>query len=214
MIISRKNIFKIIFYLSLCYFSYLMILITLQYIPLRLNVAFLNVKEDAIQYKHYQYAFFSHVYTSIFVLIFGLTQFSKSVRARFPKIHKYLGKLYIGLVLLVASPSGLIMAFYANGGFWSQLSFTLQAVLWFLFTFLAYKYVKEGKWKLHQKFMIRSYALTLSAISLRLFKWIIVFLFEPPPMDTYKVVAWLGWLINLLIVELYFMKRMFKNKKG
>ena len=49
--------------------------------------------------------------------------------------------------------------------------------------------------------MIRSYALTLSAISLRLFKWIIVFIWAPPPMDTYRIVAWLGWVFNLVLVE-------------
>jgi hypothetical protein len=51
--------------------------------------------------------------------------------------------------------------------------------------------------------MLRSFALTLSAISLRLLKWGIVSTLAPPPMDTYKVVAWLGWMLNLAIVEIY-----------
>lgn len=55
--------------------------------------------------------------------------------------------------------------------------------------------------------MWRSYALTLSAISLRLFKWGIVTVLEWPPMDTYRAVAWLGWLINLVIVEIYLWNR-------
>jgi hypothetical protein len=49
--------------------------------------------------------------------------------------------------------------------------------------------------------MLRSYALTLSAVTLRLWKWGIVAVFAPPPMDTYRLVAWLGWLGNLLLVE-------------
>ena len=51
--------------------------------------------------------------------------------------------------------------------------------------------------------MLRSYALTLSAISLRLLKWIIVSTFEWPPMDTYKIVSWLGWIVNIVVIEMY-----------
>jgi hypothetical protein len=49
--------------------------------------------------------------------------------------------------------------------------------------------------------MYRSYALTLSAISLRVFKLVIVALFHPNPMDVYVLVAWLGWVVNLGIAE-------------
>jgi len=180
-----------------------MILITLQYIPIKLDTAFLNIKEEAIQFKHYQIAFFSHVYTSLFVLILGISQFSETLRKTFPKLHKNLGKLYILLVLFIASPSGLIMALYANGGIVSKISFCIQAVLWFVFTYKAYQYVKKKDWHNHQKFMLRSYALTLSAISLRLFKWMIVSAFALPPMDTYRIVSWLGWVFNIALVELY-----------
>jgi hypothetical protein len=47
--------------------------------------------------------------------------------------------------------------------------------------------------------MTISYALTLSAISLRLFKWIIAVFWQLPPMDIYKLVVWLGWIINLIV---------------
>ena len=200
-------ILKTVYYVSLVYFSYLMVLITLQYVPIRFDVAFLNIKEDVIKFKHYQIAFFIHVYTSIFVLIAGITQFSTSIRNYVPKLHKNLGKIYIVLVLCIASPSGLIMAVYANGGFFSKISFSIQAILWFIFTYKAYAYIKQKNWVNHQKFMMRSYALTLSAISLRLFKWIIVSTIQLPPMDTYKIVSWLGWGFNILLVELYFLNK-------
>ncbi len=206
-------ILKSIYYISLLYFSFLMILITAQYIPLKLDVAFLNVKDDVIGYKHYQIAFFSHVYTSIFTLLLGIPQFSSSVRLQFPTLHKNLGKLYILLIICIASPSGLVMAFYANGGVYSKISFTLQAILWFVFTYKAYSFAKEKNWIQHKKFMYRSYALTLSAISLRLFKWIIVSTIALPPMDTYKIVSWLGWLVNLILVELYLINRVKPSKK-
>jgi len=102
-------------------------------------------------------------------------------------------------ILLIAAPSGLIMGYYANGGFYAQLSFCLLSTLWFYFTLLAFLSILKGKVKLHKNYMILSYALTLSVISLRLCKWIIVQSVTLPPMDTYRISSWLSWVFNLLI---------------
>jgi hypothetical protein len=49
--------------------------------------------------------------------------------------------------------------------------------------------------------MLRSFALTLSAITLRIWKVVLVALFQPKPMDVYRWVAWLGWVVNLILIE-------------
>lgn len=187
--------------LAFLYFTYLMFLITWQYVPFNLQVSFLQLK-DQFSWWHYRVVFFTHVYTSLFILILGFLQFFSTLRIRFPRIHKHVGKAYIVLILVFSAPSGLIMGYYGNGGVFSQLSFCLQALLWFSFTFLAFYYVKRGDYFKHFTFMVLSYALTLSAISLRLFKWIIVSVWHLPPMDTYKIVVWLGWIFNLIIATL------------
>lgn len=188
---------------ALFYMCYLMWHITIQYIPIDLNVAFLTFKEEPIQTWHYRIAFFSHVYTSFIILIVGLIQFMPFVRQTFPLWHKNMGKLYVGLILFIGAPSGFIMALYANGGWVAQWSFALQAVLWFAFTLKALTAIKNLNYKLHYSFMLRSMALTCSALSLRFFKWLFVTLFDPLPMDNYRLVAWLGWIFNLIVVELY-----------
>lgn len=200
-LLNRSLVFKIIAYSFLIYFIYLLALITLQYIPIREDVAFLNIKQDEIQHSHYKLAFFSHVFTSIFVIALGITQFSKTIRKRFSFIHKLSGKIYITLILLVASPSGLIMAFYANGGLIPQISFSILSILWFTFTLKAFTSIRKRDFQKHRNFMIRSYALTLSAISLRLFKYGIVTVFELPPIDTYQIISVLSWTVNLVIAE-------------
>jgi hypothetical protein len=190
-------------YLFLAYFSYLMVLITLQYIPIALDVAFLRIKQDVIGYRHYQIAFFTHVYASIWVLMAGSLQFSASLRRRYPAWHRGLGRLYVGTILCAAGPSGLVMAYYAHGGVWAQVSFGILSVLWLVFTYEAFRKARKRNWVLHQHFMWRSFALTLSAISLRLFKWAMVHTLALPPVDTYLIVAWAGWVVNLLVVEVY-----------
>lgn len=196
-VLSIKSIINLILLVGLCYFTYLMILITLQYVPIDFGAAFLGVKEEEIKLTHYQIAFFTHVYTSIFVLIFGITQFSVYIRNKFAPLHRGLGKAYVLLVLLFAAPSGLVMGYYGNGGITSQISFCLLALLWFYFTLKAYTSIRKKNYVAHKNYMILSYSLTLSAISLRLFKWILSNTLELPPMDMYRIVSWAGWLFNL-----------------
>jgi len=187
-------------------FCVLMLQITLQYFPINFDVAFLRIKQQYIHLGYYKLAFYVHVTFSIFSLLAGFTQFYKKIKIEYPKIHKCVGWIYIISILLFAAPSGLVIGYFANGGFWSQLAFCILAILWFIFTLKAFIYIKKGDYRRHQVFMVRSFALTLSAITLRFCKYLIVLFFQPRPMDVYQIVAWLGWVLNLLIAEIIIIK--------
>ena len=193
------------------YFTILLFEITLQYFPLNYDVSFLQLKQIEIHSSYYYIAFFTHVYSSIFVLIAGSIQFSNRIRDKYKSLHRWTGKIYVMLIILFSFPSGLIMSYHANGGWIARISFIVLSLLWFYFTFQAWAKAKNKDFVNHQKFMIRSYALTLSAISLRLFKFIIIYLFETPPMDTYQIVSILGWSFNLFIAEILIWQMNLKN---
>jgi hypothetical protein len=140
----------------------------------------------------------------------GFTQFNSKLLKNYPVIHKTIGKLYVFAVLFLAAPSGFFIGLFANGGFYSKVSFLTLSLLWFYFTLKGFLMVKSKIINLHKKFMLRSFALAFSAITLRLWKVILVYLFQPSPMDLYQIVSWLGWIPNLLLIELYIFKQ--KNK--
>lgn len=210
--IKKSDYFFTGFVLIYLFFCWLMLRITIQYIPYNTDVAFLRIKQDVIEVPFYKLAFFTHVYTTMFVLIAGLTQFSTYIRKHFSELHRFSGWLYAFTVLLLAGPSGFYMGIYANGGVISQTAFCLLAVLWICFTAMAIKNAVKRDFRSHRKFMIRSFALTLSAITLRAWKYVLVFLFEPRPMDVYQLVAWLGWIPNLIIAEIIIYKLYHKPK--
>lgn len=207
-----SGVFYLILILLYAFFSYLLLKISLQYLPYDTDVAFLRIKQDVINIPFYKLAFFTHVYTAVFVLPAGFTQFSVYIRRRLPAVHKYSGWVYAAVVILLAGPSGLYMGIYANGGFISQVSFVLLAALWISFTVIAVVKALQGNYKSHREFLIRSFALTVSAITLRAWKYLLVFLFEPRPMDVYQIVAWLGWIPNIIIAELI-IRKIIKFKK-
>lgn len=197
----------------LLYFIYLMIRITCLYIPMHTDKHFLSIKQTEVQsVAGYLYFFYIHVYTAIWSLLAGAFQFSKTLLNNFKNVHRVLGYIYIISILFCAAPAGLFMGWYANGGWMPQVFFMSLACVWWWTTFQAWRKIVQGDIKAHQSFMIRSYALTLSAITLRLWKLIIVYFFQPAPMDAYVVVSVLSWLPNLIIAEIIIKKFFIKPK--
>ncbi|CAH0136954.1 DUF2306 domain-containing protein [Chryseobacterium sp. Bi04] len=210
MLSAKKNsskLFKILLILGFGYFFWLMLKITLEYIPFNPNVSFLMIKQTEVQDRpEYLVFFYIHVYTSIFLLFTGfLAILRKDFGIR--NFHRNIGKVYIFLILILAAPSGIYMGFFANGGYLSKISFVILGSLWWVSTYKAYQFAKQKKFKEHKQWMWRSFALTLSAITLRMWKVIIVYLFHPNPMDVYQIIAWLGWIPNILLIEYLITKK-------
>ena len=201
-----KSFLKPLLLLVLAFFTLLMVNISLPYLSFNDQTAFLKIKQWVIHNQLWRASFYIHVITSCFCLLAGFTQFSGRFLKKNPRLHRYAGILYVGVILLLSGPSGFIMSLYANGGPLSQAAFLALSTLWLLFTWLGYFYARKGDFIHHRKFIIRSYALTLSALTLRAWKFSIVLAFRPQPMDVYMLVAWLGWVPNLILAEWYIRK--------
>ncbi|HXB42244.1 MAG TPA: DUF2306 domain-containing protein [Bacteroidia bacterium] len=193
---------SIIWAAVILFFSGLMIFITLPYLSFKLNVDFLITKQSIIHLKHWRYAFYLHILSSVFVLLAGAVQFSEYFLCNHKKVHRFIGKMYVFIILFISGPGALVMSFYANGTTVAKTSFVLLSVLWFLFTTLAFYFAVKRNFIAHRKFMIRSYALTLSAITLRLYALMLPHFIHMEGRNEYALIAWASWTINLLIAEL------------
>lgn len=196
-----------------------MVELTLPYVGFEKNVDFLLTKLNVYHIRYWRYGFYVHIFSSVLVLIAGFTQFSRTVMQRWPKLHRTMGYVYAVTLLFVSGPGAWVMAFHANGGVPARTSFVLLTFLWYLFTCTAMVYVFRRKWNEHGNFMLRSYALTFSAITLRLYAFgIDYFQLHIKPAEAYITIAWLSWVPNLLLAELLirmgFVKRLFRGKRS
>ena len=199
------------------YASYLLILLSLPYIHFIPGVEFLATKQLIYHIDAWRISFYVHVFTSPIVILAGLFQFNGWILRNKPRLHRILGIGYVIVVLFVTGPAALIMSLYANGGRVAQTSFVILSCLWILFTFLAYRKVRKHDYSSHIKWMIRSYALTLSAVTLRFYAYLFdVFNLNLGPRETYILLAYLSWIPNLIFAEIlmragylnYLLKRM------
>jgi hypothetical protein len=182
----------------------LMYRLTVPYTAFQPDIEFLHTKRHAYTIGHWRLSFYVHVFTSLLVLISGLLQFSPSVLHRIPRLHRWSGYVYCTVVLLFSGPSGLVMGFYANGGLPACISFVLMASLWLFFTGRALTLARKGAYVAHAQFMARSFALSLSAITLRAYSLLIgLFNIDIRPAAAYILIAWLSWTVNILIAEIW-----------
>jgi uncharacterized membrane protein len=141
--------------------------------------------------------FVAHTVAAAIALLVGVWQFMP--RTRRTAWHRIEGRVYV-LACLIGSVAGFTIAFHTTAGPWAAAGFAILAVLWFGATLTGYLNARRGNFVLHRRWMIRSYALTSAAITLRLITGIggvlgITF------YDAYVFAAWASWIINLALVE-------------
>ena len=184
--------------------------------PFPTNIDFLIQKPDKLlAERHYMIAFYTHISSAVLTLAAGLTQFSKTLMFKYPIWHRNIGKFYVFTVLFLSAPSGCVMAFYGSGGASAKWAFLLQAFGWWYFTYMAYITVLKKDLLKHGEYMLRSYAMAFSAITLRAGTYLVSwykFAYELRCSDEansmlcypnfYVAEAWLSWILNLFLAEL------------
>lgn len=147
----------------------------------------------------------AHIIPGGVALILGAFQFHPGLRKRWISVHRNSGRIYVCAVL-IGAVGGLLLAWYAQRSFATRLGFGSLAIVWFYSALMAYLAVRAGNIKLHQQWMIRSYALTLAAVTLRLQLGIYQGFFGMTFEESYEVVAWFSWVPNLIIAEWFFIQ--------
>ncbi len=134
-------------------------------------------------------------------LILGPFQFRASLRRSKPALHRWMGKAYVACCL-ISGTAGLVLAFGAKTGPISTAGFGILAVLWLLTTSQALRLAMVRRFVDHERWMVRSFALTLAAVTLRLYLPL-AFLGPWGYDNTYRAISFLCWVPNLIAAEIW-----------
>lgn len=146
---------------------------------------------------------YAHIFASVVAMILGPFQFLAGMRRRFVRLHRWMGRAYLGIGVLVGGLAGLYMATFAFGGIASKLGFSLLAVSWLYTGLQAFLAIRRGDVIEHRRWMVRNFSLTLAAVTLRVL--LPASAIAGIPFDVaYPVIAWLCWVPNLLVAERFF----------
>lgn len=141
-----------------------------------------------------------HAFAAGLALLLGPWQFSTRLRTARPAVHRWIGRVYLGVGIVLGGISGLGLARVAQGGPVAQVGFAVLAMVWLYTGWRGYAAIRQGDRVAHRRWMLRNHALTLAAVSLRIY--VAVSLAMGWPFDTaYAAIAWLCWVPHLLIAQ-------------
>jgi len=202
---AGKGLFAIAF-LAVCLSAYLAI----QYFYFGANLsAFVQDKLRSISLSDFWYAvLYVHIASGIAAICIGWVQFVPKLRAKSVRLHQAVGRVYAGAVIL-SGLSGVYLSFYATGGWVSSAGFLLLSLAWLYTLGRGVRAIVVGRDRAsHRRWMTLNYALTLAAVTLRIYLPLSIVLFGFEAFnDYYRVIAWLCWVPNLIFAQWWLSRR-------
>lgn len=142
----------------------------------------------------------THFGVGALVLTIGPFQFVPGLRSSFPVVHRWIGRLYVA-GCLTSGVAGFVLASNTNAGAVAQTGFSLLAIFWLVSTTIAFLKARSRDFSAHRQWMIRSYALTLAAVTLRIYLPVTMGGFGMAYLDVYPIIAFACWVPNAIIAE-------------
>ena len=145
-----------------------------------------------------------HAAAASTALILGVMQLSSALRRRWPGLHRASGYVYVALCI-VGGASALVLSAGLSTGPVAAAGFGVLGVLWLHATLQGLRTARARDFSRHRAWMIRSYAFAFAAVTLRIYL----------PMSqmigidfafAYRCIAWLAWVPNMVIAEVYLRK--------
>ena len=149
---------------------------------------------------HRDFELYLHLYTAPFILIAGPLMFVRSLRVKYPRLHRWAGRVYIAVILVTAIAT-LRLSLNETEGPLTVFGFATLSVLWFATAAMAWIRAVQGQWEQHRDWMIRNYALTLTNVTFRIQIHLLLWLGAPWEL-VYEPLRSLQFVPNLLVAEL------------
>jgi hypothetical protein len=161
---------RVVAWLTILGLSALVVANTVPYFSLGGNFAFLVEKGALSGERLWRTCFFAHVSGGMLCLATGPLLLWNGLLRRSKAAHRWLGRAYALAVLGWAGPAGLYLSIHSKGGLSGHACFLLLDVAWIAATALAIRHVTARRVAEHRRWMMRSYALALSAVFFRVFQ--------------------------------------------
>lgn len=147
-----------------------------------------------------------HIVPALLFVLIGPLQFVKSLRAKSPHVHRWMGRIVLVSGAIVGF-SGIVMGFkMAISGVSETAATTLFGCLFLFSLFKAYRYILQGNTVLHRQWMIRGFSLGMAVTATR--PIVGIFFATSPltgltPHDFFGAALWLGFTIQLILAEVW-----------
>ena len=166
-------------------------------------------QEIAANYVHrpgwVRAVFLVHIVVGGVALLVLPLQLSTRLRDRVPAVHRAVGRLALGAILIAAAAGGVLAPFSRAD---EVAGFGLLAIGWFVCAVACGTTIRRGDVDAHRRWAIRTFALTYAAVTLRLWLGVMMGAQALAGVESrlafdraYHVVPFLAWVPNVLVAE-------------
>ncbi|MGG4142038.1 DUF2306 domain-containing protein [Paenibacillus algorifonticola] len=142
-----------------------------------------------------------HIVFASLAMVSGAVNFSGKVLARFRKLHRVNGYVYLIAVLVVVLSSGY-MAPYTTGGKINSIPFNIINMAWTAMTITAIVQIRKNQVVKHRKWMVRSYVFCFTNMFIHSLTFVSQQGFGLDYVTSYTIGIYGSMVLNLLIAEL------------
>lgn len=142
-----------------------------------------------------------HIAGAATALLVSPIQLPPVIRKRFPVAHRIIGRVYV-IGCLSGGAGGFVAAFGSTAGPVATIGFALLAMTWIYVNIQGWRAAIQRRFTDHRRWMLRSFSLTFAAVTLRLYLPLGI-VAGLPFLDVYRATAWISWIPNLILMELY-----------
>jgi len=143
---------RLLFASLMCAGVWMMVSASASYVELGATHPFFLEKLPLAHPKWWLVGLYVHVPSALLSLPACLLLLIKRVRARHPAFHRRLGRLTAALVLFAVVPSGLYLAFFAQGGLVTTLGFWLTGLIAFVAMAKSIASARASDMRAHRRF--------------------------------------------------------------
>jgi uncharacterized membrane protein len=159
---------------------------------------------DDVRYLQNPLTTWLHVIPGMIFLIVGPLQFSRTMRTRWIRLHRILGRVFIVTGLfLVAVSFGIVFMFPAIGGAVTAVANFTFGLLMAFSLIKALVHIRRREISLHREWMIRALAIGLAASTIRLAIVAFVVIANAQIEQIFGISFWIGFILNALIAEVW-----------
>jgi drug/metabolite transporter (DMT)-like permease len=174
------------------------------------DAAFTDPYRGAANYWAMRGWLLMHMTGGMTALLTGPWQFWTGFRARFVRLHRWTGRIFLCAVA-VGAVGAVRMATATTFGWAFGVALLGLAFAWVTTTGMAYYAILRRRIQVHKEWMVRAYVVTFAFVTFRLLNDYGPTSHLQPDSDRIVTIGWASWVIPLLVTEIVLQVRRMRS---
>lgn len=175
------------------------------------QAAFTDPTRGAANYWTMRGWLLMHITGGTVALLTGPWQFWTGFRARFARLHRWTGRLFLCGVA-VGCIGAIRMAIATTFGWAFGLGLGMLAVAWATTAGMAYYAILRRQIAVHKEWMARAYVVTFAFVTFRVMSGVSFAAGLQPIGDVIVTASWASWVLPLLALEVILQLRRMRTR--